>query len=102
MSATTLLLGLRFRIQPGHGCLSVESVVSCQVEVSTTDRSLVRRSATECGVSVCDLETSAMKRPWRDRAVAPKEKKYIYWLISSVLFNRFDSLEDLTQIGYWP
>jgi hypothetical protein len=35
----------------GHGCLSLVSVVSCQVEVSVTNWSLVQRSSTECGVS---------------------------------------------------
>jgi hypothetical protein len=35
----------------GHGCLSVVSVVCCQVEVSATGQSLVQRSPTECGVS---------------------------------------------------
>jgi hypothetical protein len=43
----------------GHRCLSVVSVVCCQVEVSATGWSLVQRSPTECGVSkVCDRETS--------------------------------------------
>jgi hypothetical protein len=37
----------------GHGCLSVVSVVCCQVEVSATGWSLVQRSPTECGVSKC-------------------------------------------------
>jgi hypothetical protein len=38
----------------GHGCLSVVSVVCCQVEVSATSWSLVQRSPTDCGVSnVC-------------------------------------------------
>jgi hypothetical protein len=32
-SAGGRLLGLRVRIPPGHGCLSVVSVVYCQVEV---------------------------------------------------------------------
>jgi hypothetical protein len=32
----------------GHGCLSVVSVVCCQVEVSATSWSLVQRSPTEC------------------------------------------------------
>ena len=36
----------------------------CQVEVSATGRSLVKRSRTDCGVSLCDLETSSMRRPW--------------------------------------
>ena len=34
----------------GHGCLSVVSVVCCQVEVSATSRSLVQKSPTDCGV----------------------------------------------------
>jgi hypothetical protein len=38
----------------GDECLSVVSVVCCQVEVSATGRSLVQRSPTECGVSECD------------------------------------------------
>jgi hypothetical protein len=37
----------------GHGCLSLVSVVCCQVEVSATSWSLVQRSPTECGVSKC-------------------------------------------------
>jgi hypothetical protein len=35
----------------GHGCLSLVSVVCCQVEVSATSWSLVQRSPTERGVS---------------------------------------------------
>jgi hypothetical protein len=34
-------------------CLSVASVVCCQVDVSATSRSLVQRSRTDCGVSLC-------------------------------------------------
>ena len=40
-------LRLWVRIPPG--CLSVVGVVSCQVEVSATDWSLVQRSPTDCG-----------------------------------------------------
>jgi hypothetical protein len=36
----------------GHGCLSLVSVVCCQVEVSATSWSLVQRSPTDCGVIV--------------------------------------------------
>jgi hypothetical protein len=43
----------------GHGCLSVVSVVCCQVEVSETSWSLVHRSPSECGESKkCDREAS--------------------------------------------
>jgi hypothetical protein len=48
--------GLRVRIPPveeGHGCLFLVSVVCCQVEVPATGRSLVQRSPTDCGVSLC-------------------------------------------------
>ena len=36
-----------------HGCLSVVSVVCCQVDVSATGRSLVQRSPTDWGVLLC-------------------------------------------------
>jgi hypothetical protein len=43
----------------GHGCLSIVSVVCCQVEVSASGWSLVQRSPTKCGVSKkCDREGS--------------------------------------------
>jgi len=42
----------------GHGCLSVVSVVCCQVEVSMLGWSLVQRRPTKCGVSIeCDHKT---------------------------------------------
>jgi hypothetical protein len=44
--------------QMGHGCLSVVNTVCCQIQFSASGRSLVQRNPTECGVSVCDLETS--------------------------------------------
>jgi hypothetical protein len=48
----------------GHVCLSVVSVVCCQVEVSATGRSLVQSCPTEHGVSECDREATIMRRPW--------------------------------------
>jgi hypothetical protein len=36
-STAAHLLGLRFRIPPGHGRLSLVSVVCCQVEFSASD-----------------------------------------------------------------
>ena len=53
----------------GNGCLSLVSVVCCQIEVCATSRSLVQSSPTHCGVTGCDLETSRMRRP--TRAVEP-------------------------------
>jgi len=42
--------------------MSVDIVVSCQVETSATGRSLIQRIPTEGGVSACDLETSTARR----------------------------------------
>jgi len=61
------LLGKRIESRQGHGCLSLVSVVCCQVEVYATDRSLVQRSPTECGVPECDHEASTMRRTWPPR-----------------------------------
>jgi hypothetical protein len=52
-------------------CLSVLSVMCCQVEAPTTGRSLVQRSPTECGVSECDREASKLRRPRLTTAVKP-------------------------------
>jgi hypothetical protein len=36
-----------------RGCLSVVSIVCCQVKFSATGRSLVQSSPIDCGVSLC-------------------------------------------------
>jgi len=53
-SAVSRLLGLRVRIPP-VALMSVVGFVCLQVEVTVTNRSLVQRSPTVCGVSQCDL-----------------------------------------------
>ena len=45
-----------FESHRGHECLSVVSAVCCQVEVSATDWSLVQRSRTYCGASLCVIK----------------------------------------------
>jgi hypothetical protein len=47
-----------------YGCLSLVSVVCCQVEVSASGWSLFQKSRTKCAVTVCDREASIMRRPW--------------------------------------
>ena len=42
-----------FKSHRGRGCLSVVSVVCCQVEVSATSWSLFQRSPTDCDASLC-------------------------------------------------
>ena len=51
--------------------LSFVSAVCCQVEDTATGRSFVQRSPTDCSVSECGHETSAMRRPRPTRAVEP-------------------------------
>ena len=53
-----------FESRREHGYLCLVNVVRCQVQVSATDRSLVQRSPTECGVSEYDREVSIMRKPW--------------------------------------
>ena len=65
------LLGLRVRnTATTLMSLSFESCV-LSVGVYATNRSLVQRSPTECGVSECGLETSTKRRPKPIRAVKP-------------------------------
>ena len=54
----------RFEYRQRHECLSITSVVYCQVKVSASGWSLVQRSPGECGVSECDREASIMRSPW--------------------------------------
>jgi hypothetical protein len=63
-----------FESRWGYGCLSVVSVVLCQVEAAT-GRSLVQSGPTECGVSEFDREAPIMKRPWPTRGSCAIGKK---------------------------
>jgi len=58
-----------FESRQGHGCLSLVSVVCCQVEITAKSRSLVQRSPAECDVSECYAETTTMRKPVPSRAV---------------------------------
>jgi hypothetical protein len=44
--------------------LSVASVVCCQVEVSATDWSLVQKSPTDCGASLCVIKKPPKRGGW--------------------------------------
>ena len=52
-SSTNYRERTKIKSRRGYGWLSVVSVVCCQVEVFATGRSLVQRSPTDCGVSLC-------------------------------------------------
>jgi len=57
--------------------------VCCKVEISASGQSLVQRSPTECSVPECDLETSKMRRPKRNRVDVPKKKRVMLRLYRS-------------------
>ena len=48
----------------GRMAVCLVNVVCCQVEVAASGRSLIQRTATECGVSECDRKALTMRRSW--------------------------------------
>jgi hypothetical protein len=76
--------GCVFETLRGHECLSLVSVVCCQVEGYESGRSFAQRSPTECCVSQCDRENSVMRVPGSLEAVALLEKNII---LSKLLKN---------------
>jgi hypothetical protein len=58
--AAALLQGIRVRIPPGNGCLSLESVICCRVD----SWQLVQRNLNECGASECDHEAWTVRKSW--------------------------------------
>jgi len=61
--ATTRLLRLGVRILPGAWMFLCCECCVLSSTGSVKDRSLVR-SPTDCGASLCDLETSRMRKLW--------------------------------------
>jgi hypothetical protein len=51
------------------------SIVCCQVKVSASGLSRVRKSPTECGLSECDREALITRRPWSTRGCCAMGKK---------------------------
>lgn len=75
-SVATRLLGLQVRIPLGHGFLSLVNGVYCQVVVSASGLSLVRRSTTECVMSIeCGREVNQGNAMTRNRVETQRDKK---------------------------
>jgi hypothetical protein len=66
--------GRGFESHRGHGCLSAVCVVCCQVEVSVTSWSLVHRSPTNCGASLCVITKPRERGGHSPRWAAEPEK----------------------------
>jgi hypothetical protein len=56
------------------GGMDVCRVLCCLREVCATSWSLVQRSPTDCGVSVCDPETTRMRRSWSELGCCARER----------------------------
>jgi hypothetical protein len=80
-SPAARLLGSWIRIPPGHGYLSVVCVLWCQVEVSATSWSLVQRSPTYCGASLCVITKPRERGGHSPRWAAEPEKIIIIIII---------------------
>jgi hypothetical protein len=102
-SATTPLLRLWVQIPLGAWML-VASVVCCQVEVSAMSWSLVQRSPTDCGASLCVIYTSwKLEGHGPHLATTPQKKNpcsiHRPWKASSVqLANKFPSFYSNWQL----
>ena len=59
-----------FESRRGYGCLSVVSVVCCQVHATATGRSFVQRNSSKRVVSESDLGTSIVRRPRSKRGLS--------------------------------
>jgi hypothetical protein len=58
-----------------HGCLSVVSVVCCQVEVSASNLSLVQRSPTDCGASLCVIRCRNIRLHLQEQVEDVRQRK---------------------------
>ena len=84
-----------FESQWGHGCLSVVSVVCCQVERGLCDELITRpeESYRLWRNVMCDPETSWMRRPWPSGGCRPRNKQFIS------LWMKFRSFEKLCCVN---
>ena len=91
VSASDRLRGLRVRIPPGRGCLSLVSVVCCQVEVCVTSRSFVQRSPTECDQVQLWPSTHTMGRRRGQTNKERKKEIVTIWIITVIENVKADS-----------
>ena len=61
--------------------MSLKNDVCCQVDISASGWSLVKRNLIECGVSECDNETWTTRRPWPTRCWRTTENKNVHFLL---------------------
>jgi len=104
-SAVGRLLRLWIRIPPeAWTFVCCECCVCCRVEVSATSRSLVERSPTECGASLCVIQ---IPREWgspgpiggcraKNKTKQQKKQKY-FWFLIHMGRNKVDILCTVTR-----
>ena len=77
-----------FESRRGHVCLSDVSVVCCQVEISVTGWSLVQRSPTDCGASLCMIYKPQEWGGPDPRWVAAPQKKIFLKTVMLIFYAR--------------
>jgi len=85
----------------GHCCLSLVSVVCCQVEVFVMGWSLVQRNPTEHDVSEWDHGTLTVRIPRLTRAVEKKKSESRWWNWKRIQKNIYIFLPD-SVLSTWP
>jgi hypothetical protein len=88
-----------FESRERNGCLSLLSVVRCQVEVSAPSLSLVQRSPTLCGVSECDGEASITRMPLPTRGCRAMKKVLKLHQVGCSKFRNLSVFSDLLYVG---
>ena len=86
-SAVARLWDRGFETHLGLGCLSVVSVVCCQVAISAFGWSPVHRDPLDCGVSEYKREASNMRRPWSTRVYCAIIYTIMYTLTLRLLMS---------------
>jgi hypothetical protein len=82
--------GCGFDSRLEHGCLSVVSVVYCQISWS-----LLQGSPTTCSISRCDSEASTIKKPWPTTDCRAKKKR-IRWNIKELVKKELTGMWNAT------
>ena len=97
-----------FESRQEHGCLSLVSVVSFQVDVSGTSRSLVQRNPTDCGASLCVIyKPREWGGPGPNWAAEPQEERSLVhgckitcvWAVCKHCLNTGKSFRTQTRLS---
>ena len=82
----------RFESRRGQHCVSLVSVVCCQIEVSCVGPITRPEDRTDWGVSECDLESSTRRRPWPTGGCRSVKENVSCVYVAVIIIKSFYSL----------